>query len=86
MGRYGGAMGEVRNGDTPASEIALDRLTELALSDEPEYPNDTVLMPSDLPELGERLSRALEREVPLVIVYPDGRERFIAAPALPRRS
>lgn len=81
-------MGKVTTGYSPATEITFDRLTELALSEEPEYPNDTCLMPADVPDFGKRIARALLRDVPLVIVYPDGRERFIPAPpkARPRRS
>jgi hypothetical protein len=81
MGGYGGEMGEVTNGQSPATEIAFDRLTELVLADEPAYPNDTCLLPADVPDFGNRIAAALLRDVPLVIVYPDGRERFIPAPS-----
>jgi hypothetical protein len=84
MGGYGGAMGKLTTGNTPATEIAFDRLTELVLSDEPDYPNDTCLLPADAPEFGKMIADSLLAETPLLIVYPDGRERFIPAPAKAR--
>jgi hypothetical protein len=88
MGGYGGEMGKLTTGNTPATEFAFDRLTELVLSDEPEYPNDTCLLPADAPDFGKMIADSLLDGTPLLIVYPDGRERFIPAPskALPRRS
>ena len=75
-------MGEVtKDGNTPATEIAFDRLTELVLADEPEYPSGTVLLPADMPGFDKGISRELAREVPLLIIYPDGRERFIPPPS-----
>lgn len=74
--------------NSPATEIAFDRLTELALADEPEYPNDTCLLPADAPDFGKMIADSLLEGPPLLIVYPDGRERFIPASskAFPRRS
>lgn len=75
-------MGEVtKDGNTPATEIAFDRLIELILADEPEYPNDTVLLPADMPGFDKGVSRARAKEAPILIIYPDGRERFIPASA-----
>jgi hypothetical protein len=82
MGGYGGEMGKLTTGNTPATEIAFDRLTELVLSEEPEYPNDTCLLPADAPGFGKMIADSMLEGTPLLIVYPDGRERFI--PASPR--
>jgi uncharacterized protein with von Willebrand factor type A (vWA) domain len=81
MGEYGGAMGTVAKGNTPATEIAFDRMTELLLADETEYPNEITFIPADLASFGDVMSRALLGEKAIIVVYPDGRERFIPAPA-----
>jgi hypothetical protein len=67
--------------NTPATDISFDRLTELVLADEPEYPNDTCLIPADAPDFGKMIADSLLRNIPLLIIYPDGRERFIPAPS-----
>lgn len=79
MGELGNGDISTRAGNTPATEIAFDRLTELVLSDEPEYPNDTCLIAADAPDFGKMIADSLLENVPLLIVYPDGRERFIPA-------
>jgi hypothetical protein len=81
MGGYGGAMGTVAGGNTPATEIACDRMTELLLADETEYPSEIIFIPADLADFGEVMSRALLEEKAIIVVYPDGRERLIPAPA-----
>jgi hypothetical protein len=78
-------MGAVANGNTPATEVAFDRMTELLLADEIEYPNELTFVPADLPDFGTVMLRALSKNIAIVVVYPDGRERFIPAPSRARR-
>jgi len=93
MGALSKGNTSTKDGNTPATEIAFDRLIELVLSDEPEYPNDTVFIPADAPAFGEMMLKELGVDRPIVVVFADGRERLIPAQAaacpskaVPRRS
>jgi hypothetical protein len=75
-------MGAVsKSTNTPALEIIFDRVTSLLEADEfdDSYPNDTVFIAADLSDFGKVISRALLKEKPIVVVYPDGSERVIPA-------
>ena len=73
-------MGAVANGNTPATEITFDRVTQAIEADDWRYPNDVVFVPADLPEFGQVFLKALSKKTPIIVVYPDGRERLIPAP------
>jgi hypothetical protein len=81
MGRYGGAMGAVAKGNTKATEIIFDRVTKAIELDEYDYPNDVVFVAADLPDFGIVMRGALKKEQPIIVVFPDGSERLIPAPA-----
>lgn len=73
-------MGTVTKGNnSPATEIIFERVISLLEEDkfDEAYPNDVSFIASDLPGFGKAISRALLREKPIVVVYPDGRERLI---------
>jgi hypothetical protein len=68
---------------TKAIDLAFDRVAELIVADESGYPNEMVFIPADVPDFGQLLSRALLGDVAIMVIYPDGRERFIPAPSTP---
>lgn len=71
-------MGAVAEGNTPALEIIFDRVIAMIENDDDDaYPNDSVFIPADASDFGLRIRRALLKEKPIVVVYPDGRERII---------
>jgi hypothetical protein len=61
------------------SELALERLTELATRGEARYPSGTIFMGSDMPDFELVLLRHIREGRPMVIVFPDGEEVFIEA-------
>jgi hypothetical protein len=73
-------MGAVANGNTKATEIIFDRVTTAIELDEFDYPNDVVFVAADLPDFGIIMRRALKKEKPIIVVYPDGSDRLIPAP------
>jgi hypothetical protein len=73
-------MGTVAGHNTPATEIAFDRMTELLLADETDYPNEITFIPADMTDFGRAMSRALLEEKTILVIYPDGRERLIPGP------
>jgi hypothetical protein len=81
MGGYGGAMGAIARGNTKATEIIFDRVTKAIELDEYDYPNDVVFIAADLPDFDVIMQRALKKEKPILVVYPDGTDRLIPAPA-----
>ena len=63
---------------TEATDLATRRVIELATGSAPDaYPDDVVFIPADIPDFGQALGRALLERSPIVVVYPDGRERLI---------
>lgn len=75
-------MGAVTKGNnSPATELIFERVIALLDDDKFDsvYPNDTVFVAADLPRFGKVIERALLKEKPVVVVYPDGRERLIPA-------
>jgi hypothetical protein len=48
--------------------------------DEYDYPNDVVFIAADLPDFDVIMQRALKKEKPILVVYPDGTDRLIPAP------
>jgi hypothetical protein len=74
-----GKTGDTRN--TPGTNAAFDLLGRIAVDPEMDerYPNETVLIPADSPDVSTLISRAVTKHRPLVIVYPDGRE-IVAVP------
>jgi hypothetical protein len=74
-------MGAVVKSNTKATEIIFDRVTKAIELDEYDYPNDVVFVAADLPDFGIVMRRALKKEQPIIVVYPDGSERLIPAPA-----
>jgi hypothetical protein len=68
----------VAKGNTPATEIIFERVIAELEADEFDYPNDVVFVSADHPDFGVMIGRSLLKEKPIV-VYPDGRERFIPA-------
>lgn len=80
MEGYGGAMGAVTKGNTPATEIVFDRvIAMLENEDDSAYPNDAVFVPADLPDFDEIMSETLLEDSPIIVVYSDGRERLVPA-------
>jgi len=74
-------MGAVaKKGNTKATEIIFDRVTRAIERDQFDYPNDVVFVASDLPDFGSIMQRALKKEQPILVVFPDGSERLIPAP------
>lgn len=77
-------MGSIAKSNTKATEIIFDRVTKSIEHDEYNYPNDVVFVAADLPDFGIVMRRALKKEKPILVVYPDGSDRLIPAPtALP---
>jgi len=76
-------MGAVAKGNTKATEIIFDRVTKAIERDNFDYPNDVVFVAADLPDFGTIMRRALKKEKPILVVYPDGSERLIPAPTAP---
>jgi hypothetical protein len=74
-------MGAVAKGNTKATEIIFDRVTKAIERDEFDYPNNVVFVAADLPDFGIIMLNALKKEQPILVVYPDGTERLIPAPA-----
>jgi len=74
-------MGEVSNGNSPATEVIFDRVCALIEADEYDYPYDTLFVGADQPHAGKSILRALGEDRPIVVVFPDGRERLIPAPS-----
>jgi hypothetical protein len=80
MGGYGGAMGAVAKRNTPATEVIFDRVIAKLEADDFGYPNDVVFIPADHSDFGIMIGDSLREDRPIVVVYPDGRERLIPAP------
>lgn len=72
-------MATVAKGNTPATEIIFERVTTKLEADEFDYPNDVVFVPADHPDFGVMIGESLLKERPIIVVYSDGRERFIPA-------
>ena len=63
-----------RSKNTPGTDAAFELLREIAVdpaSDE-RYPDGTVLIPADSPDASVLMSRALDKQRPIAIVFPDG--------------
>jgi hypothetical protein len=69
----------VESRNSPATEIIFERVIEMIENDDFEYPNDVSFIPADDSDFGRSLRRELLKEKPIVVVYPDGTERFIPA-------
>jgi len=69
----------VESGNTPATEILFERIIAMIEEDTFEYPNDVVFIPADHETSGAMIRDSLLEEKPIVVVYPDGKERFIPA-------
>jgi hypothetical protein len=70
-------MGAVAGKNTPATELAFDRLKELVLADEIDVPSRSTLVPADLPTFDRVMKEALLKDKPIVVIYPDGSEQLI---------
>lgn len=57
-----------------AAQQALGMMQREMLSEDPHWPDGAVVIPSDLPEFGAALARAVEQRAPFVLVFPDGQE------------
>jgi hypothetical protein len=60
--------------NTPATDSSFELLSSIAVdsrSDE-RYPDGTVLVPADLPDISLLLSRAIGERRPIALVFPDG--------------
>lgn len=79
-------MGVIAKGNTPALELIFDRVISKLEADEFDYPNDVVFIPADHPDFGTMIGSSLRENRPIMIVYPDGRERLIPAPSASRDS
>lgn len=67
-------------GETPAQGRAfdaLDRAIEDNIAGRPTYPTGTVFIAADHDGLNEAVARRARNNTPIVIVYPDGEERFL---------
>lgn len=65
---------------TEATDRAIERVKSLIASDadaEGRYPNDTLFLASDHPQFARLVKESLLKRTPVVVVYPDGRERLI---------
>jgi hypothetical protein len=58
-------------------DVVMDRAIEDDIAGRPSYPSGTVFMASDLASFGERIAERARDKRPIVIVYPDGEERFL---------
>lgn len=75
---------------TPAMQRILEKVAnaeELFMRDEWPYPNHASFVPSDVPEAGKEITRDLREMKTVILVYPDGTERWIEPrePGLLRR-
>jgi hypothetical protein len=63
-----------RTSSTPATDAAADLLTRIAIDpvNDERYPDGTVLIPSDSPDVSTLISRAIEERRPIALVFPDG--------------
>jgi hypothetical protein len=73
-------MGAVAKGTTPALDVIFERVISKLEADEFDYPNDVVFLPADHPDFGAMIGNRLQEERPIIVVFPDGRERLIPAP------
>jgi hypothetical protein len=81
MGALGNGDTPTKDGNSPATEIIFDRVCALIEADEYDYPNDTLFVGADQPHAGKSILRALGEDRPIVVVFPDGRDRLIPAPS-----
>lgn len=75
------------SGPSAATSLAFKRMEE-ALNDQGRrrrYPSGTVFIPADLPGFGEALQRHMKDRLPVVVIYPDGKERMVI-PGEPARA
>jgi len=76
-------MGAIAAGNTPATELIFARVIAMIENDDDTaYPNHSVFIPADASDFGIMIRRALLKAKPIVVVYPDGRERLIPAPSI----
>jgi hypothetical protein len=81
MGALGNGHPSTRDGNTPATELIFDRVCALIEADKYDYPYDTLFIAADQPEFGKMMLEALGEDRPIVVVFPNGRERLIPAPS-----
>lgn len=67
---------------TEGLDRIVERFQDLPARDWP-YPDGAVFIAADLPNFGRVMSRALLEGDPIVVIYPDGRERLVR-PRSPR--
>lgn len=73
---------------TAAADLAAERFrvaTDLALEGRSPYPNGAAFVAADMPRLGEVLAGYAREHRPVVLVYPDGEERFLMSLHPPAR-
>lgn len=59
------------------TSAALRSAVDSAFDDAPRYPEGTVFVPADTPDLADVLDQHRESRAPVVVVYEDGREEFV---------
>lgn len=72
-----------RSSNTPATEAAGELLRRIAIdpANDARYPDETVLIPADLPETSTLIARAIEEHRPIALVFPDGSDVLARPPA-----
>jgi len=63
-----------RSSNTPATNAAVDLLTRIAVDPENDdrYPDGTILIPADSPDVSVLIVRAVDERRPMALVLPDG--------------
>jgi hypothetical protein len=66
--------------ESPGSRLAGERMDasiDAVVAGRPAYPSGTVFIGADMDGFGEVLARTIRARQPIVVVYPDGEERFL---------
>lgn len=69
--------------NTPGTDATFDLLGQIAVdpSSDERYPNETVLIPADSQDASKLISRAIEEQKPIAIVFSDGSDVVARPPA-----
>jgi hypothetical protein len=55
----------------------MDEAIELAIRDESPYPSSALFLDYDAPDLSNRIARAFDERISVILVWPDGSSRVL---------
>lgn len=61
---------------SPASRL-MDEAIELAIRDESPYPSSALFLDHDAPDLANRIARAFDEQIAVILVWPDLSSRVL---------